>query len=161
MFRRCPAVDESGPVYCCQTDGMLGLGCGARSYTQSLHYSYEYAVGSKAVRGILNDYISRDSHSFSNVDYGFRLDDDDQRRRHLIMSLLQCEGMISSDYVARFGTKPVEDFPMLLDLVDSGLMRITDERIELSESGIEYSDAIGPWLNSATVRKLEASYQWR
>ncbi len=161
MFRRCSAVDVSGPVYCCQTDGMLGLGCGARSYTESLHYSYEYAVGSNAVRGILDDYISRDRHSFSNVDYGFRLDEDDQRRRHLIMSLLQCEGMTGSDYVARFGTEPVEDFPMLLELVENGLMRITDERLVPTESGIEYSDAIGPWLNSATVRKLEASYQWR
>jgi oxygen-independent coproporphyrinogen-3 oxidase len=140
---------------------MLGLGCGARSYTESLHYSYEYAVGSRAVRGILDDYISRDSHSFANVDYGFRLDADDQRRRHLIISLLQCEGMIVRDYVDRFGTQPVQDFPMLLDLVEHGLMRITDQHVVLTDAGIEYSDAIGPWLNSSKVRKLEASYQWR
>src|SRR5204863_8515685 len=52
MFRR-PLASESGPVYCCQDDGMIGLGCGARSYTRSLHYSCEYAVASRAVAGIL------------------------------------------------------------------------------------------------------------
>ncbi|MGD1910765.1 MAG: STM4012 family radical SAM protein [Rivularia sp. (in: cyanobacteria)] len=35
------------PIYCCQQDGMVGLGCGARSYTDGLHYSNEYAVGGK------------------------------------------------------------------------------------------------------------------
>src|SRR5262249_18401222 len=29
MFRARHAPDEEGPVYCCQEDGMVGLGCGA------------------------------------------------------------------------------------------------------------------------------------
>jgi oxygen-independent coproporphyrinogen-3 oxidase len=49
MFRSKNAAEETGPVYCCQEDGMVGLGCGARSYTRGLHYSREYAVGAAGV----------------------------------------------------------------------------------------------------------------
>ena len=35
----------------CQDDGMVGLGCGARSYTAGLHYSFDYAVSVGEVRG--------------------------------------------------------------------------------------------------------------
>ncbi|MCA9698060.1 MAG: STM4012 family radical SAM protein, partial [Myxococcales bacterium] len=48
MFQRPdPRVDpgvDPGPVYCCQADGMIGLGVGARSYTRTLHYSEDWAV---------------------------------------------------------------------------------------------------------------------
>lgn len=161
MFRLDGASDSTGPVYCCQTDGMLGLGCGARSYTERLHYSYEYAVGSRVVRGILDDYLSRDRGSFSQVEFGIQLDVGEQRRRYIIMSLLQCAGMSVDAYTTRFGTDPVDDFPMLLDLETNGLMGTTDGRLVLTEAGIEYSDAIGPWLKSAAVQQREASYQWR
>ena len=50
QFRR---ADVAGPEadYCCQDDGMVGLGCGARSYTPALHYSFDYAVSVGGVRG--------------------------------------------------------------------------------------------------------------
>jgi oxygen-independent coproporphyrinogen III oxidase len=35
MFRANRVTEAVQPVYCCQADGMLGLGCGARSYTRS------------------------------------------------------------------------------------------------------------------------------
>ena len=44
--------------YCCQEDGMIGLGPGARSYTRSMHYSTEYAVGQTGVR-ILKGKVQR------------------------------------------------------------------------------------------------------
>src|SRR5690606_757062 len=34
---------------CCQEDGLVGLGGGARSYATALHYSFDYAV---SVRGV-------------------------------------------------------------------------------------------------------------
>ena len=48
---------------------MVGLGCGARSYTRGLHYSREYAVGAAAIRGILADYCARSA--FRTVDSAF------------------------------------------------------------------------------------------
>jgi oxygen-independent coproporphyrinogen-3 oxidase len=37
MFQRRDSAAEPSPTYCCQSDGMVGLGCGARSYTRTLH----------------------------------------------------------------------------------------------------------------------------
>src|SRR5205823_596337 len=59
MFRAAHAPGEGGPVYCCQEDGMVGVGCGARSYTRALHYATEYAVRAAGIREILTDYIAR------------------------------------------------------------------------------------------------------
>lgn len=160
MFRRRDAPMVEGPIYRCQSDAMVGLGCGARSYTENLHYSHEYAVTSSAVRGILDNYLSRDAQSFSHVDFGFHLDADERRRRHLIISLLQCEGLLISDYRDRFDSDPITDFPQLAQLESNGYLVVGPERLTLTEAGIEYSDAIGPWLNSAHVQELEAAYQW-
>ncbi len=38
---------------------MIGLGCGARSYTRALHYSpAEYAVAAAGVRAVLDGYLA-------------------------------------------------------------------------------------------------------
>ena len=37
---------------------MIGLGCGARSYTSGLHYSFDYAVDMHQIRGIIDDYVA-------------------------------------------------------------------------------------------------------
>lgn len=147
--------------YRCQADGMIGLGCGARSYTKTLHYSYEYAVSTKAVGDVIGAYLAKDDAAFGQVDHGFRLDREDQRRRYLILSLLQCAGLSCEDYRTSFGTDVMKDFPKLDDLRTGGFATIDSQRVKLTEQGIEYSDAIGPWLNSDKVNRLEASYQWR
>ncbi len=59
MFRAPQAPAQDGPVYCCQEDGMVGLGCGARSYTPALHYSSEYAVGGSTINAIIGEYINQ------------------------------------------------------------------------------------------------------
>lgn len=89
MFRL-PSAGAGGTEYCCQTDGMVGLGCGARSYTSRLHYSFEYAVGAGQVRSIIDDYVRETDFTTARV--GFEVDDEERRRRHLIQSLLQAEG---------------------------------------------------------------------
>lgn len=150
-----PTTDDSdAPHYCCQSDGMIGLGCGARSYTDSLHYSYEYAVEASGVRRILGDYLARDRDSFSSIEFGYRLDREDQLRRYLILSLLQCAGMHRRDYFDRFGSDALDDFPMLEELLQKGMIEIDRDRMQLTELGLEWSDWIGPWLNSARVNEL-------
>ena len=68
-----------------------------------LHYSYEYAVGAGQVRAIIDDYVRLESEEFAVAGVGFRLDDDERRRRHLIQSLLQAEGLDPEVYRSRFG----------------------------------------------------------
>lgn len=161
MFRSCTAPDESGPVYCCQADGMVGLGCGARSYTRELHYSREYAVTSRATQGILADFIGRPRDDFRRIDYGIRLHGEEQRRRHLILSLLPAEGMSRAVYASRFGSDVLADFPQLEELETRELAEITPAAIQLTPRGLEWSDAIGPWLYSPRVRGLSEEYAWR
>jgi len=159
MFRAKNAMEMDAPIYRCQEDGMVGLGCGARSYTRSLHYSTKYAVDQTAVRSILEEFVVRDTESFGFADYGFRLDGEDQRRRYVIISLLLCEGLNRRDYTERFGSDPLDDLPELTELERSGLATFSSDRIRLNEAGIERSDMIGPWLYSAKVRGLMGSYQ--
>ena len=140
---------------------MLGLGCGARSYTRSLHYAREYAVGTRAVAGILADYLRRTQAEFASCDYGIRLDGDERRRRLVILSLLQTEGLELAHYRRRFGGEALDDLPQLVALAVSGLATIDDERIPLTPAGVERSDAIGPWLYSAAVRRRMEDYAWR
>ncbi|HEY0734379.1 MAG TPA: STM4012 family radical SAM protein [Herpetosiphonaceae bacterium] len=161
MFRAPHAPAEDGPVYCCQNDGMVGLGCGARSYTRALHYSSEYAVGASGVRAILHDYIARPAAAFDVADYGTWLDLEDQRRRYLIQSLLQVTGLSPADYRARFGTEALADFPELSELPEHGLATVSETVIRLTAAGLERSDTIGPWLYAARVSDRIKEFELR
>jgi oxygen-independent coproporphyrinogen-3 oxidase len=131
MFQKTSSATSAGPVYCCQEDGMLGLGCGARSYTSSLHYSTEYAVGATGVRSIIDDYMARPEADFSRADYGFVLDDEEQRRRYLIQSLLQAEGLNFDSYSARFGSDARADVPQLVELAACGLVYEDEDTLRM------------------------------
>lgn len=161
MFRRSGAPVDGGGDYACQTDGMVGLGCGARSYTSALHYSFDYAVGMQEIRRIVDDYTTRPQEDFGDADFGWAMDAEESRRRHLLQSLLQAEGLRVADYRARFGTAPGEDFPAELERFGErgwldpaarpGLLRLSPE-------GLAHSDALGPALFSPAVRARMAAY---
>lgn len=158
MFRRSDAPEVLGPAYCCQSDGMIGLGCGARSYTRRLHYGSEYAVGRSGVERILRDYLSVDTVRLSQARHGIWLDDEDQRRRFLILTLLS-RGCQRQEYRARFGSDVVEDFSSLVRFAACGWLAISSEMVRLTPSGIEQSDTIGPLLFSEKVQHLMREYQ--
>ncbi len=159
MFRREDAGTAAGPVYCCQDDGMIGLGCGARSYTRAVHYSTEWAVGARGVRDILDRWIQRDDAAFAVADYGCALDAGEQRRRWLILSLLADDGLDLAAYRARFGSDPAADFPELAELAPHGLAIHTHDAIKLTPEGLGRADALGPWLYSADVQRRMAEYE--
>ena len=149
MFARAQTSDA--PLYCCQQDGMVGVGCGARSYTQRLHYSREYAVSATGVRAILDDYQQRDAASFQYADYGFWLDDEERKRRFLIQSLLQNEGLDFDAYRAQFDSDALEDVEQLQELTALKLATDDGKYLQLNDVGMERADVIGPWLASARV----------
>ncbi len=151
---------ESGSEYCCQSDGMVGLGCGARSYTSRLHYSFEYAVGVRHVRAIIDDFVRLPRAAFGVANVGFALDDLEQRRRHLIQSLLQAEGLDRAAYRARFGGDVLDDFS-LGRFAERGWVVDDSARVRLTPEGLARSDAIGPALFSDRARDLMESYDLR
>jgi oxygen-independent coproporphyrinogen-3 oxidase len=159
MFRAPHAPAPSGPAYQCQSDGMVGLGCGARSYTSSLHYSSEYAVSRGGVAAILGDYLRRPASDFAIASYGIWLSLDEQRRRFVILSLLQAEGLDCDAYAQGFNSDVFADLPQLGQLIDQGWATITDRRLTLTSEGLAWSDAIGPWLYSPAVQALMQEYE--
>lgn len=153
MFARQPRNAASRPDYCCQSDGMLGLGCGARSYTQAVHYSHEYAVGRRAVQAIIDSYLEREPEWFAAAHHGYHLNADDQQRRFALMSLLHVAGIDSQALQQRFGVLPEEILPELTELVGLELAHHEAGGWRLTEDGLERSDQIGPLLFSSTVAK--------
>ncbi|MGC9666067.1 STM4012 family radical SAM protein [Planosporangium sp. 12N6] len=159
QFRRADVPAPDGPDYCCQDDGMVGLGCGARSYTTALHYSFDYAVSVSQVRAVLDDYLARPASDFGYAEVGYRLDEAEQRRRWLITSLLRADGLDPAAYRARFGTGHLDDLPQLAELARHGWA--TDDATRLTADGLARSDLIGPWLVSGPVRHAMDGYALR
>ncbi|GGX80782.1 STM4012 family radical SAM protein [Streptomyces fructofermentans] len=159
MFRRSDAPPQGPDDYACQTDGMIGLGCGARSYTSKLHYSFDYAVSMREIRGIIDDYTA--TEDFSRALHGRWVDEDEARRRHLLQSLLQAEGLAVAEYRSRFGTDPQDDFPdELAALAGRGWLEGEPPTwLRLSAEGLAHSDAIGPEFFSPAVRAAMADYE--
>jgi oxygen-independent coproporphyrinogen-3 oxidase len=162
MFRRTAAPQAGGTEYCCQTDGMVGLGCGARSYTGDLHYSFDYAVSMTEIRGIIDDYVARPATDFDRAEVGLAMDAQESRRRHLIQSLLQTEGLDPTAYLRRFGARAEDDFAdELARLHRRGWLEDSaDEvgRLRLTPEGLAHSDAVGPGFFSDQVVSAMAAY---
>lgn len=147
--RHQPAL--AAPVYCCQTDAMLGLGCGARSYTSALHYSSRFAVDHARVQAILSDWMAQSEADFGQATWGFRLGDDDRRRRFVLQSLLTQAGLDDEAFARRFAATPAESVPALTRLVAEGYAVHETQHWRLTPLGFEFSDAIGPALYSPAL----------
>ena len=164
LFRRAAAPAPT-TAYRCQEDGMVGLGAGARSYTRGLHWSSEWGVGRPRVEGIIDAYVGRSANEHAIIDHGIRLSPTEQRRRHLVQSILFADGLSFGFYRDRFGASPLDDWPELQRLADWGLATIAgegdDRAMILTEAGLARSDAIGPWLVSDEVRAAMSAYVLR
>jgi oxygen-independent coproporphyrinogen-3 oxidase len=161
MFQLARARDE-GPAYCCQADGMLGFGVGARSYTRALHYSEDWAVGNASIKDIVGGWIERSDESFAVARHGIELDADEQRRRWLIQSLLQREGLALAEYQRRFASSAFADFADELEqLCAHGLLDHQDDHLRPTARGLEWADAIAPWLYSEAVRAASREFELR
>lgn len=157
MFRRAGAP-ASTSLHRCQRDGMVGLGAGARSYTEGVHYSTAYAVGAQKVRSILETYVESDDSSFDHVSWGAVLTEEEKRRRFVILSLLHESGLDLEAYRGRFSSAALVDLPELQALLASPapepLVEHTAGKLVLTAAGLERSDQIGPFLMSEAVRRL-------
>jgi len=154
-----PVEGDGGASYCCQEDGMIGFGAGARSYTRQVHYCTEYAVGRAGIDAILDDFISRPASDHGFAWYGCELDVAEQKRRYLIKSLLRADGLDEAAYEAWAGTPWASDFPALAELLDHGLAIRDDGVFRLTMEGLERADTIGPWLYSDAIATRMEEYE--
>lgn len=164
MFRKQNADNRSKKDinYCCQEDGMVGLGSGARSYTQAVHYSSEYAVGRKGVKNIIRSYTDETDESFSMVRYGIRLSDEEKKRRYIIKSLLHSGGLDLQRFSDRFTSDALEELPELHNLIMLEMAFLTEAgELKLTAAGLELSDSIGPFLYSDSMNHLMNQFELR
>ena len=134
---------------------MIGLGCGARSYTRELHYGTKFAVTQAGVSAILAEWTAQADEQLALATHGVWISPEEQCRRYLIMSLLQAEGMRLDDYYAAFRSSPNLDVPELAELrcrdwLDESTLGV----VRLNDVGMEHSDEAGPLLYSPAVRLL-------
>ena len=151
MFTAASAVE--GPAYRCQDDGMIGLGPGARSYTRAVHYASPFAVGQHAIRDRIAAWIDQPDEAFGVATHGIHLGPEEQRRRLVILSLLD-RGLVRADYAARFGADVLDDLPELIEVLETGLAAADDGALRLTDLGVERADVLGHWLQSEAVLRL-------
>ena len=161
LFRKPLAGLRESSEYSCQEDGMIGLGTNARSYTTDVHYSTEYAVSKPDVAEIISKYVAKERTDFMTTSYGIRLSEDDKRRRYLIKSLLKAQGLERAHYRALYGTDVYSDYPELSILTEMALMSEDVDRLRLQGDGFAYSDLIGHWFISPTVKQKMQEYVHR
>lgn len=89
------------------------------------------------------------------------MDGREARRRHLLQSLLQAEGLSVADYRTRFGSSPDDDFGAEVGrLAGRGWPTgATGDLFVLTPEGLAHSDAVGPELFSPEVRSAMAAYE--
>lgn len=150
-FRKQSALVRNAK-FTCTRDGTVGLGCGARSYTQSLHYATRFAVTQTGVRAILSDWIAQSDDELRLATHGIRITAEEQRRRFVILSLLQSDGFDLQMYADRFGSQAMSDLPQLHNLLARDWVREEIGHLTLTDAGLENSDVIGPLLYSDSVR---------
>jgi len=92
---------------------MVGLGCGA-----ALLHPHGSPCGAvcRARPRRAGDHCRlcrASAAAFACADHGFHLNGDEQRRRHTLQTLLQCDGLALGAYRRRFGTDALADLPQL------------------------------------------------
>ena len=154
LFRAKTAAAPTGQ-FRCEADPMLGLGCGSRSYTRSVHYSDRYDVAQKGIAKIIRDYAASEEVDFNLAHYGYYLDEYEQRRRFALLALLSEYGLDTGVYATKYHTDVLDDFPQCEELMEMETAVLSNEgKLLLTERGREYEDRIGPWLFSNRVRTL-------
>lgn len=151
-------TDKAILDYSCQEEGMVGLGCGARSYTRDVHYASRYGVSRKATESIIADYVAADR--YETADYGIVLSREEQKRRFILKAILHSEGLKLEDYRQRFETMLWSDYPELSNLLLTGLAKEENDVLRLTPEGLGYSDSIGDWFISGEIREQMERFVW-
>jgi oxygen-independent coproporphyrinogen-3 oxidase len=153
-----PGLDDL--EYRCQRDGMLGLGAGARSYTRALHYSTPWKMVARNIRAVVADYNSAWQSGDALIRHGFALDDDDQRRRFVILSLLY-DGLDRAAFADAFAADAGTLFAAQWQaLIDEGCVRDDGAAFRLTPHGVRHSDVVGQLFVSERVRRLVDSFEY-
>jgi oxygen-independent coproporphyrinogen-3 oxidase len=126
---------------------VLGMGAGGRGYLHDCDYRNGYSI--KRRRSALEAYAASMSQDGPSYNAGFVLTTDERMRRQVILGLLDLDRV---RFQAEFGIDVADRFAReLAELDDLGLVRISDDRVQLTESGRKYRDLIAQMFFSRDV----------
>jgi oxygen-independent coproporphyrinogen-3 oxidase len=160
QFRRDAAYGKEDLEYRCQRDGMVGLGAGARSYTQALHYSTPWKMVARNIRGVVEGYCRAMAAGKTDVTHGFVLDEDERRRRFVIQSLLY-DDLRWREFAGHFRADARITFaPQWQALEEEGCVRLGEDAVRLTPRGVRHADVVGQLFFSERVRHLMSTYEY-
>ena len=134
---------------------LVGLGAGARSYSQSLHGRNTYAAlnGRKA----LLEYMANVNSGRHSVESGVVLNRDEQMRQYAIGHILAID---AEEFITRFGVRYEQAFSQLhQEMIELELMKWEDPVWRLTERGLLFRDLLGRCHFSAQADELELAYR--
>lgn len=138
----------------------LALGCGGRSYLGNLHFCTPYAITKETCLARLAEY--EQTKDFTQITHGLLLSEQEMKRRYVIRHLFLMPGLMQERYEQAFGSRALQDFPLLQTWMDSGFVKLHKKDggtfLALTEAGMGLSDALGPQLISPQI--LAAMEDW-
>lgn len=152
--------ERTAPSGGCGFESTLSLGCGGRSYIGGVHCCTPYAVTRADCLKLLDDYLVKADKCA--MDFGYRLDEEELKRRYVIKNLLHTDGIGEAEYETLFGAAKgalTQEFPLLGKLAAAGDCAVENGRYRLTPEGMSLSDFIGPKFVSQAVHERMA--QWR
>lgn len=156
-MRRFVRGDHVGEELSCGFGNTVSLGCGGRSYLGELHFCTPYAVKQAHCRSILRQYMQ--TADYTRIRHGYLLDAGETKRRYVIKNLFFHRGISLSEYLEAFSSDLMDDFPVLIHWEKQGYGFLREGRYQLTETGMERSDALGPCLISEAVAERMEAWQ--
>ena len=138
---------------------LLGLGAGARSYTEAVHYGTDFAVGRRSTTEIIDGFVTHDHRPDERLSLGFALSEDEQKRRFCILTL-SLGRLDAGAFAHRFPGSDLAEFADELGALDAEGCTRTDGSgaRHLTPRGFKYSNVIATLFRSAAVAELESAY---
>lgn len=132
----------------------LGIGAGARSYADKMHYSMIYSTNQEDIRKVIQEYICIPTEERKYISFPMSLDEN--KRRYTMLSLID-GGLNLTDYFELFKSVPKNDFEDEFAILEElELIVCNDKEISLSRKGIVYADILIRIFISAFVNRRYA-----
>ncbi|MCW6161149.1 MAG: coproporphyrinogen III oxidase family protein [Candidatus Micrarchaeales archaeon] len=134
---------------------LIGMGAGARSYAQNIHY--RNPSDSLDGRVAISRYISKINSDGLAVETGIFLSEDERMRRYAIGNI---ESLDLYKFGSLFGVKFGVAFPELYtEMLWSGCAYETSNELKLTPKGLLFRDLIARQFFSGNVEALESVYR--
>lgn len=137
-------------------DNVLGIGAGARSYLKECDLRNGYSTRHR--RTTIETYINAVNAGKLAATDGFRLSEDEKRRRRIILGLFDLD---RSTFFKDFSVDPFDLFkPNWIFLENRGLVEVSERSIKLTKLGARYRDNIAQFFFSSDVNKRVQKYHY-